>query len=70
MARLSTTASWLRPKPRDKGTRRPVQLATGAEGYAIRPPAEDALMQLLGKTSVLYFDMQRKVLIFCGLSFG
>ena len=47
-------------------------LDNGAEEYAIRPPAEDAdvLMDLFGKTDVLYFDMERKVLIFSNLSLG
>ena len=47
-------------------------LDNGAEEYAIRPPAEDAdvLMELFGKTNVIYFDMERKVLIFSNLSLG
>lgn len=47
-------------------------LDDGAEEYAIRPPAEDAevLMELFGKTDVLYFDTERKVLIFSNLSLG
>ena len=47
-------------------------LDNGAEEYAIRPPAEDAdvLMELFGKTDVIYFDMERKVLIFSNLSLG
>ena len=47
-------------------------LDNGAEEYAIRPPAEDAdvLMELFGKTDVLYVDMERKVLIFSNLSLG
>ena len=47
-------------------------LDNGAEEYAIRPPAEDAdvLMELFGKTDVMYFDMERKVLIFSNLSLG
>lgn len=47
-------------------------LDNGAEEYAIRPPAEDAdvLMELFGSTDVLYFDMERKVLIFSNLSLG
>ena len=47
-------------------------LDNGAEEYAIRPPAEDAdvLMELFSKTDVLYFDMERKVLIFSNLSLG
>ncbi len=38
-------------------------LDDGAEEYAIRPPAEDAtcLMELFGKTGVIYFDTERKV---------
>lgn len=47
-------------------------LDNGAEEYAIRPPAEDAdvLMELFARTDVLYFDMERKVLIFSNLSLG
>ncbi len=47
-------------------------LDNGAEEYAIRPPAEDAdvLMELFDKTDVIYFDMERKVLIFSNLSLG
>ncbi|QIN78197.1 hypothetical protein GBA65_06365 [Rubrobacter marinus] len=47
-------------------------LDNGAEEYAIRPPAEDAdvLMELFNSTDVLYFDMERKVLIFSNLSLG
>ncbi len=47
-------------------------LDNGAEEYAIRPPAEDAdvLMELFSRTGVLYFDMERKVLIFSSLSLG
>ena len=47
-------------------------LDNGAEEYAIRPPAEDAdvLMELFSRTGVLYFDMERKVLIFSNLSLG
>ena len=47
-------------------------LDNGAEEYAIRPPAEDAdvLMELFSKTDVLYFDMERKVLIFSNISLG
>ena len=47
-------------------------LDNGAEEYAIRPPAEDAdvLMELFGSTDVLYFDMDRKVLIFSNISLG
>ncbi|MDP9455703.1 MAG: hypothetical protein M3Q49_05420 [Actinomycetota bacterium] len=47
-------------------------LDNGAEEYAIRPPAEDAdvLMELFSRTGVLYFDMERKVLIFSNISVG
>jgi hypothetical protein len=47
-------------------------LDDGAEEYAIRPQAEDAevLMELFGKTDVIYFDMERKVLVFSNLSLG
>ena len=47
-------------------------LDNGAEEYAIRPPAEDAdvLMELFSRTGILYFDMERKVLIFSNLSLG
>ena len=47
-------------------------LDNGAEEYAIRPPAEDAdvLMELFDKTDVIYFDLERKVLIFSNLSLG
>ncbi len=47
-------------------------LDNGAEEYVIRPPAEDAdvLMELFDKTDVIYFDMERKVLIFSNLSLG
>ena len=47
-------------------------LDNGAEEYAIRPPAEDAdvLMELFSRTDVLYFDMERKVLIFSNISVG
>ena len=47
-------------------------LDNGAEEYAIRPPAEDAdvLMELFSRTGVLYFDLERKVLIFSNLSLG
>ncbi len=47
-------------------------LDDGAEEYAIRPPAEDAevITELIGKTDVLYFDTERKVLIFSNLSLG
>ena len=41
-------------------------LDDGAEEYAIRPPAEDAevLMELFTSTDVIYFDTERKVVIF------
>ncbi len=41
-------------------------LDDGAEEYAIRPPAEDSevLMELFDSTDVIYFDMERKVVIF------
>lgn len=44
-------------------------LDDGAEEYAIRPPAEDSevLMELFGKTDVIYFDTERKVLIFSNI---
>ena len=47
-------------------------LDNGAEEYAVRPQAEDAdvLMELFGRTDVLYFDMERKVLIFSNISLG
>lgn len=47
-------------------------LDDGAEEYAIRPPAADSevLVELFGKTDVLYFDLERKVLIFSNLSLG
>ncbi|HLL40017.1 MAG TPA: hypothetical protein VK357_10180 [Rubrobacteraceae bacterium] len=47
-------------------------LDDGAEEYAIRPPAEDAevIVELISKTDVLYFDTERKVLIFSNLSLG
>ena len=45
-------------------------LDDGAEEYAIRPPAEDAdvLMELFGMSGTIYFDVERKVLIFGTLS--
>jgi hypothetical protein len=41
-------------------------LDNGAEEYAIRPPAEDSdvLMDLFGASGTIYFDLDRKVLIF------
>jgi len=41
-------------------------LDDGAEEYAIRPPAEDSevLMELFSSTYVIYFDTERKVVIF------
>jgi hypothetical protein len=45
-------------------------LDDGADEYAIRPPAEDAdvLMELFGMSGTMYFDVERKVLIFGTLS--
>ena len=45
-------------------------LDNGAEEYAIRPPAEDAdaLMDLFSISETMYFDLERKVLIFNNLS--
>ena len=47
-------------------------LDNGAEEYAIRPPAEDAdaLMDLFSISETMYFDLERKVLIFNNLSLG
>ena len=47
-------------------------LDNGAEEYAIRPPAEDAdvLMELFEKTRTMYFDLERRVLIFGNISLG
>ncbi len=47
-------------------------LDSGAEEYAIRPPAEDAdvLMDLFKRSETIYFDMGRKVLIFGDVSLG
>ncbi len=47
-------------------------LDSGAEEYAIRPPAEDAdvLMDLFKRSDTIYFDMGRKVLIFGDISLG
>jgi hypothetical protein len=45
-------------------------LDNGAEEYVIRPTAEDAdvLMELFPKTGTIYFDLDRKVLIFGNIS--
>jgi len=47
-------------------------LDNGAEEYAIRPPAEDAdvLIELFKQTDKIYFDLERKVLIFGNISLG
>jgi hypothetical protein len=47
-------------------------LDSGAEEYAIRPPAEDAdvLMDLFERSETIYFDMGRQVLIFGNISLG
>ena len=47
-------------------------LDSGAEEYAIRPPAEDAdvLMDLFKRSETVYFDMGRQVLIFGNISLG
>lgn len=47
-------------------------LDNGAEEYAIRPPAEDAdvLVELFKLTDKIYFDMDRKVLIFGNIPLG
>jgi hypothetical protein len=47
-------------------------LDNGAEEYAIRPPAEDAdvLMDLFSMSGTVYFDLERKVLIFGTISLG
>jgi hypothetical protein len=47
-------------------------LDNGAEEHAIRPPAEDAdaLMDLLSMSENIYFDLERKVLIFGNISLG
>jgi hypothetical protein len=47
-------------------------LDSGAEEYAIRPPAEDAdvLMDLFKRSETIYFDMGRQVLIFGNISLG
>ena len=45
-------------------------LDDGAEEYAIRPPADDAdaLMDLFKMSETVYFDLERKVLIFGTIS--
>ena len=47
-------------------------LDSGAEEYAIRPPAEDAdvLVELFTLTDKIYFDMSRQVLIFGDVPLG
>ena len=47
-------------------------LDDGAEEYAIRPTADDtdALMELIARSSTLFFDMSRQVLIFSKVSIG
>ena len=47
-------------------------LDSGAEEYAIRPPAEDAdvLVELFKLTDKIYFDMSRQVLIFGDVPVG
>ena len=47
-------------------------LDSGAEEYAIRPPAEDAdvLVELFKLTDKIYFDMSRQVLIFGDIPVG
>ena len=47
-------------------------LDDGAEEYAIRPPADDAdaLMDLFKMSETVYFDLERKVLIFGTISLG
>ena len=47
-------------------------LDSGAEEYAIRPPAEDAdvLMDLFKRSETIYFDLGRQVLIFGDISLG
>ena len=47
-------------------------LDSGAEEYAIRPPAEDAdvLVELFTLTDKIYFDMRRQVLIFGDVPIG
>ena len=47
-------------------------LDNGAEEYVIRPTDEDAdvLTDLFEQTGTIYFDMERKVLIFGDISVG
>ena len=47
-------------------------LDSGAEEYAIRPPADDAdvLVELFKLTDKIYFDMSRQVLIFGDVPLG
>ena len=47
-------------------------LDDGAAEYTIRPPAEDSdvLLELFKMSGTLYFDMERKVVIFGTLSLG
>jgi hypothetical protein len=47
-------------------------LDSGAEEYAIRPPAEDSdvLLDLFKRSETIYFDMGRQVLIFGNISLG
>ena len=47
-------------------------LDSGAEEYAIRPPADDAdvLVELFKLTDKIYFDMSRQVLIFGNIPLG
>ena len=47
-------------------------LDNGAEEYAIRPEAEDAdvLIELFKMTGTIYFDLDRKVLIFGSIPLG
>ncbi len=47
-------------------------LDNGAEEYAIRPEAEDAdvLIELFKMTDKVYFDMERKVVIFGSIPLG
>jgi hypothetical protein len=44
----------------------------GAEEYAIRPTAEDSevLMELFDESDAVYFDTERKVLIFSNIDIG
>lgn len=47
-------------------------LDNGVEEYAIRPEAEDAdvLIELFKATGTIYFDMERRVLIFGSIPLG